>query len=227
MWVPVEALVQAMDALAPSSIGHSDRSSRYAGMIAEELGLRHREVEEIRLAANLHDVGMIGVDARLVLKPDQFTVDEFELMKGHAELGGQLLQSLPQGPAVSQMVSAHHERWDGAGYPLGLSGDDIPLGARVIAVADYFEAKTTGRSYRPPIPFNVAVEDVRKAAGKSLDPQVVDAFVRAIERQRGRSNPGLPPLACWQLKSIPEHVCAGCVNRLHEPSRCWESPGNL
>lgn len=223
----LEALVQSMDALAPTSIGHSDRSARYARMISEEMGLSHRETEDIVLAAKLHDVGMIGVDARLVLKPDQFTVDEFELMKGHAELGGQLLQSLAQGPAVSQIVSAHHERWDGAGYPLGLSGDDIPLGARIIAAVDYFEAKTTGRSYRSAIPFNVALEDVRKASGSAFDPQVVEALRRAMERQRGRSSAGLPPLPCWQLKAAPEHVCAGCPNRLSEPVRCWEQPGNL
>lgn len=223
----LDALVQAMDALAPSSIGHADRISRYSRIIAEELALTSREMDDIVLAAKLHDVGMIAVDARLVLKPDQFTVDEFELMKSHAELGSQLLQSLPQGPAVSQMVAAHHERWDGAGYPLGLSGGEIPLGARVIAAAEYFDAKTSGRSYRPPLPYNVALADLRKAAGIALDPQVVDAFGRALETERGNADAQLPPAPCWLLKSVPEHVCAGCANRTQHPTRCWESPQNL
>jgi HD-GYP domain-containing protein (c-di-GMP phosphodiesterase class II) len=223
----LQALVQAMDALAPTSIGHSDRCAGYARAIAKEMGLEQRQIEDIVLAAKLHDVGMIAVDARLVLKPDQFTVDEFELMKGHAELGGQLLQSLPQGPAISQMVASHHERWDGGGYPLGLAGGDIPLGARIIAAAEYFDAKTSGRSYRSPVPYQIAVEDLRRASGTGLDPRVVTAFLNALQAQRATAAPSLPSAPCWRLKAMPEHICGDCPNRAAHPTRCWESPRNL
>lgn len=223
----LKTLVQTMDGLSPHSVGHASRMSYYARLTATELGLAERDVEAVALAAHLHDVGMVAVDAQLVLKPQQFSLGEYEQMKAHAHLGGQLLRALPGFPGAADMVASHHERWDGNGYPDGLKGEEIPLGARIIAAVDLFEAKTTSRSYREPRTFNQAIEDVRAAAGTALDPQVVQGFTASLERTRKTASPSLPLAACWEWKQMPEHVCSGCPNRTKGLVRCWESPVNL
>lgn len=221
----LRVLVQAMDGLTPYSMGHSDRLSRYARLIAQEMGLSNYEREAVALAAYFHDVGMVAVDNRMVLKPQQLTSDEYSLVKQHAELGAQLVSSLPG--TLSPMVAGHHERWDGRGYPRGLKGDEIPLGARIIAAADLLEAKSTGRSYRQPLPFARVVQDLREAAGNHLDPQVVEAMLRVLGRQPLAVNNATPGGRCWEIKQMPEHVCAGCPNRTAQPVRCWENRANL
>jgi HD-GYP domain-containing protein (c-di-GMP phosphodiesterase class II) len=223
----LRTIVEAYDSLSPYSVGHSDRIARYARMTAQQLRLPPEEVDAIALAAYFHDVGMVAVDPRIVLKPGRVTADEMEQIKVHAELGGQMVRSLSREIPIDPLVAAHHERWDGHGYPKGLKGEEIPIGARIIAVADLFDAKTTGRSYRQPRPFIDAIADLRLAMGSGLDPEVASAFIEAWERQRSESLYGQKPQPCWEIKQLPAHVCAGCPNRTDTFVRCWENKAHL
>jgi HD-GYP domain-containing protein (c-di-GMP phosphodiesterase class II) len=223
----LRVLTTAMDGLSPNSQGHSDRLAFLARLIAAEMRMPEPEVEAVAMAAYFHDVGMVAVDPRVVLKPQQLTADEYAQVKRHAELGGQLVASLPAAIPLAPIVAGHHERWDGHGYPRGLKGEEIPLGARILAAADLFEAKTTGRAYRAAVPYLKALEEIRTAAGNHLDPRVVKALMAAFERLQQPAAPNLPLSPCWLLKQMPEHVCAGCPNRKPQPVRCWENMGNL
>lgn len=222
----LRVLVNAFDGISSDSLGHSDRLARYARLTAISLGLPAPEVEAIAMAAFFHDVGMIAVDRVIVLKPDRLSTDEIQSLKAHPVLGAQLLGSLPAALPLGPMVAGHHERWDGHGYPQGIRGEQIPLGARIISVADLFDAQTTARPYRPPTPVAQALKEIQSAAGSQLDPDVAAAFLDAWERLR-RETPGdLPPGRCWEMKQMPAHVCSGCPNRVPEVVRCWDSPRN-
>ena len=223
----LRVMVNAMDGLSPHGQGHSERMSRLAALIARQLGVPDREVDAIALAAFYHDVGMVAVDPEVILKPQKLTETEYEKVKSHAELGGQLMAAVPASLSLAEIVAGHHERWDGFGYPRGLKGVEIPLGARILAVADLLEAKTTGRSYRPPVGFLQALEDVKSASGNHLDPQVVEALIAAYAGQRVAVVSDLPLSPCWDMRCIPEAVCSGCPNRKPQATRCWEAPGNL
>lgn len=223
----MRVLVEAMDGLSPHTVGHSDRLARYARLIAGQMGLPAAEAEAVSLAAYFHDVGMVAVDHRVVLKPGRLTGDEYEQVKAHAELGGQLLSSLPSSLPLGPIVASHHERWDGHGYPNRLKGEAIPLGARIISAADLFDAKTTSRAYRAPLVFRDALADLSAAAGSHLDPQVVEAFARAWDLQRRQAALGQPLERCWELKQLPAHICQGCPNRVDKVVRCWEAPDHL
>ncbi len=220
-------LVNAMDGLSPHSQGHSLRVARLARMIAGQMKLPPDEAQAVAQGAFYHDVGMVAVDPRVVLKPQKLTSGEYQQVKRHAELGGQLVSALPAALPLGEIVAGHHERWDGDGYPRGLRGEEIPLGARIVAAADLFEAKTTGRAYRSPVPFLQAVQDIRAAAGSHLDPQVVGALVAAFAEAARAVSPSLPLAACWEMRCIPAAVCSGCVNRQTGAGRCWEAGSNL
>lgn len=223
----LRVLTAAMDGLTPYSQGHSERLASVAKIVGAELGLAGPELDAVATAAYFHDVGMVAVDPRIVQKSQPLTPDEYAQVKRHAELGGQLVASLPSAIPLAEMVAGHHERWDGHGYPRGLKGGEIPIGARILAVADLFDAKTTGRSYRPALPYAKALAEIKAAAGSALDPLAVDALVSGFEKLQDVAPPDLPLKPCWALKQAPEHVCAGCASRRPEAVRCWENPGNL
>lgn len=215
-------LVSAVDSLDIHTVGSSDRLARYARLCARELGLPAGEAEAIAKGAFFHDVGNVAVSQRLLAKQGRYSPVDYSEMKIHPEIGALLVEPLQSSLPLGPMVAAHHERWDGHGYPQGLTGEEIPLGARIISTADLFEAKTSARSYRSPLPFQRALEDIKSAAGTQLDPRVVTAFLTAIEKERRRAKPGLPPLPCWKMKQLPSDVCEGCPNRIQAVSRCWE-----
>lgn len=223
----LRALVDAMDGLTPHGVGHSYRLARLARLTAQEMGATPAETEAIAAAAYYHDVGMVAIDPKVALKPGRLTPDEYEQFKGHAELGAQLVAPLYSAVPLAPLVASHHERWDGHGYPGGLKGEDIPLGARIIAAADLFDVKTTGRSYRAPLPFDRALADLVAAGGTHLDPRVATAFAAVWERQRRTGQHGMPLSRCWELKQMPEHICAGCANRVNTLMPCWENRNHL
>jgi hypothetical protein len=166
----------ALEAKDPYTVGHTSRVARNSFGIAMTMGLSEDEVEEIRRAASLHDVGKIDVPDDVLLKPGKLTDEEYALMKQHSAAGAELVSRLGD-ERLTAIVRSHHERWDGRGYPDGLAGSDIPLGARIIAVADTYDAITTTRSYRQKSNHAKAVQILRQEAGRQFDSAAVDAFV--------------------------------------------------
>jgi diguanylate cyclase (GGDEF)-like protein len=173
-------LVRFVDARDPSTANHSEVVSALAEAIGVELGVDAETVDHLRLAGLLHDVGKIGLPDSILKAPRRLTPEEYSIVKRHPEFGHSLLDGLGIEP-VDHWVLHHHEHWNGSGYPHGLSGEDIPLGARIILVADAFEAITADRPYRPAQSEEAALAELRRNAGSQFDPDVVDALARHIE----------------------------------------------
>lgn len=161
---------------------HIDRISRYSTVLANRFGLSPAECELIRIASPMHDVGKLGTPDRILLKPDDLTPDEFELMKTHTEIGYRILSG--SGSDVLDLAATiahtHHERYDGTGYPRGLAGEDIPIAGRIVAIADVFDALTSRRVYKAPVPVGEAVDMMREVKGKHFDPVLLDIFVDSL-----------------------------------------------
>lgn len=179
----VSALSQAIDAKDGFTRGHADRVSRIAGAVARELGLSEREIEQIELAALLHDIGKIGVEDRILMKPSRLDPDETELMRRHPIYGASILEPSSALRPLAPIVLAHHENYDGSGYPQGLKGDEIPLGARIILVSDAYEAMTSDRIYRKAIGHERAVAQLNKYKGIQFDPKVVRALAQLLQKR--------------------------------------------
>jgi len=177
----VRALVKAAEARDHFTRGHSDGTARWAVAIAQQMGIALEDLEGIKIAARLHDIGRIGVSDLILLKPDDLSDQERELVRAHVLVSVHILEALDFPWEVKPAVRFHHERLDGSGYPDGLMGDEIPLSARVLAVADVFDAMTSRRSYRPPHPREEAIAEISDNAGARYDPQVVGAFLKVIE----------------------------------------------
>ena len=178
----IQMLAGAVDEKDPYTRGHSDRVTRYSVMIARELGLPETYVETVRISAQLHDVGKIGIEDRILKKPGALTAEEFEIMKTHTTKGANILRGVPQLAEMLPGIELHHESLDGRGYPRGLKGDEIPLLPRIIAVADTFDAVTTNRPYQQAHEPVDALQILHKLAGKRLDPKAVEAFTAVFER---------------------------------------------
>jgi hypothetical protein len=169
-------LASALEATDPYTHGHSHRVTRHSHMIAKAMKLPREEIELIRIAAAVHDVGKIYVPYDVLTKPGKLTEDEYAAMKQHAAKGAQLVSQVGNS-RLTALVRHHHERLDGRGYPDGRAGSKIPLGARIIAVADTFDAITSTRSYRSAMRHKKAIEILKKESGSQLDPAVVKAFL--------------------------------------------------
>jgi HD-GYP domain-containing protein (c-di-GMP phosphodiesterase class II) len=178
----IRALAEAIDAKDPYTRGHSERVAAYSAAIAAEMGLPADEVERTRLSALLHDVGKIGVDDRIIRKPTALTEEEFEAMKTHPIKGAAIMSAIPQLADVIPGMKYHHEKWCGGGYPEGLKGEQIPLQARIVSVADTFDAMTTTRPYQQAMEIGFVIERIRQLSGVRFEPRVTEAFLRAYER---------------------------------------------
>jgi len=176
----IRMLSAAIDEKDPYTRGHSGRVAKYSLIIGEALGLTFEELERLRVSALLHDVGKIGVDDRVLKKPGQLTDEEFDLMKQHTIKGANIMRPVPQLHEMLPGIELHHERMDGKGYPYGLKGDQIPLVARIIAVADTFDAITTNRPYQSAMDLDYALERIRSLAESKFDQSVVGALESAI-----------------------------------------------
>ena len=179
----VLVLVAAVEAKDPYTKGHSELVSRYANFISREMGLPAREKETIQVAGVLHDVGKIAIDERVLLKPGPLTAQERRLIKAHPEKAVSILEKAKLPWDVIPIIKHHHEHFDGTGYPDGLKGKDIPLGARILAVADTFDAMNSKRPYRQAYPREVIVNELEQGSGSQFDPQVSGAFLKVIGKE--------------------------------------------
>ncbi len=183
------SLVAALEAKSSWTKGHSDRVAEYASQTAAILGLDEEHVERIRIAALLHDIGKIGTSETILDKVGRLTEEEYEIVKMHPARGAEMLAPIRQLHGLIPWIRGHHERWDGNGYPDHLRGEDIPLEARILAVADTFDSMTAVRPYRKTPGFATAMEELQRCAGTQFDPEIIPAFIsmmqhRAREPQR-------------------------------------------
>jgi putative nucleotidyltransferase with HDIG domain len=177
-------MVNALDAKSPWTKGHSERVSLYAEQIAREMSIDEDEVKEIKLAGLLHDIGKIGTYDYLLDKPGRLTKEEFDIVKKHPEQGANILKEIKQLQDIIPFILYHHEKLDGYGYPHKLEGNKIPLGARILHVADSFDSMTSDRPYRPSPGMNYALSELEKYKGIQFDQRVVEAFLKVLEESK-------------------------------------------
>ncbi len=178
----IQMLAGAVDEKDPYTRGHSDRVTRYSVLLATELGLSKDEIQTVRIAAQLHDVGKIGIEDRILKKPGALTPEEFDIMKTHTVKGANILRPVQQLEAMIPGIELHHESMDGRGYPYGHKGEAIPISARIIMVADTFDAMTTNRPYQAAMDPEYVVRIINSLAGTKFDPKVVAALTAAFKR---------------------------------------------
>lgn len=176
----VRSLVTAIEAKDPYTRGHSERVAEYAQAIAVHMGLSQSEVQMLERAALLHDVGKIGISLDTLVSPEALSEDEMRAIRRHPVLGADLVADVDFLSDIVDVIRCHHERCDGGGYPDGILGGDIPLPARILATADSFDAMTSDRAYRSGMPFNQAIDELRRVAGEQLDERVVASFVKVL-----------------------------------------------
>lgn len=202
----LEQLAASLEGRDPYTHGHSRRVARHTVTMAKRMGLSHEQVAKIRTAAAIHDVGKVKTPPEVLGKPGRLSDEEFEIVKRHPVDGARMVACLGD-PELTEMVLHHHERLDGGGYPGGLQGDQIPLGARIIAVADTFDAITSARPYRPAKAHRMALDILRAESGTQLDREAVEAFRSYYS--------GLRPVAVWAVfTSLPQRLFAGLFDDL-------------
>jgi putative nucleotidyltransferase with HDIG domain len=180
----ITSLARTIEAKDPYTGGHTERVSRIALLLAQELGMPEGDLRAVEVGAVIHDIGKIGIADQILMKPGRLTDEEFAVMRQHPEISSYIVSELELPPIVKQMVRSHHERFDGTGYPDALTGEEIPLAARILAVADALDAMTSDRSYRSALPLADAVREIVAQSGRQFCPRVVNGFVACLERDR-------------------------------------------
>ncbi len=216
-----------VDNLNPYTVGHSDMMMHYSLVIGHEMGLSDTEMRDLALAARLNNIGVIGMDTRLLVKQGRYTDIEHNLMKHHPEIGASMIELVAGNLNAAKYVLCHHERVDGHGYPKGLSSSNIPIPSKIIAVVQAFLAKINGRSWRTPRTFSVAIQELQSSINTSLDKDVVTAFINWWEkaaRRRGFKGNNLG--FCFEMCCVPQYICEQCPASF-QPLRCWEAKDNL
>src|SRR5436190_6346261 len=173
----IEALALAIDAKDQTAQSHVRRVQVYAAGLARALGMSENEIQGVKTAALLHDIGKLAVPEHILSKPGPLTHEEFQKIRIHPQVGAEIISGVPFPYPVAPLILSHHERWDGKGYPTGLKGDEIPLGARILSVVDYFDALVSDRPYHKAMSFDAAIGLLRQESGKALDPRVVLNFI--------------------------------------------------
>jgi putative nucleotidyltransferase with HDIG domain len=173
----ITALARTVEVRDPYTADHTNRVTQYSLLLAEQLNLSACERHHLQVGTPLHDIGKIGIEDAILRKPDRLTPEEFELMKSHTVKGAAILEPIPALAPVIPIVRSHHERWDGQGYPDGLAMEKISVLARIVAVADAFDAMTSTRPYRPAMPMEKALAELAAKAGSHFDPLCVKAFL--------------------------------------------------
>jgi putative nucleotidyltransferase with HDIG domain len=174
----IRSLVSTLEAKDKYTEGHSRRVADNSLTMAESLGLGAAEVEELHLAGLFHDIGKIGISENVLNKPGQLTKEEFDLIKNHPLISQKIVEHVPHFKRISHIVRHHHEFFDGSGYPDGLKGPDIPIGARIMSLCDAYDAMTSDRSYRPALAEERAIRIIERNAGSQFDPELVKLFLK-------------------------------------------------
>ncbi len=185
----LRAIISTLEEKDNYTHGHSIRVADYATLLGESLGFSEVQQRELELAAILHDIGKIGIPDAVLLKPGRLTKAEFEIMKSHPSRSARILEKISALRNIIPGIKYHHERWDGLGYPEGLKGEEIPVIARIVLIADTYDAMTSTRPYRLALTKEVAFEELRRCAGTQFDKNFVEVFIRALEnRGSGEKN---------------------------------------
>ena len=179
--IAVDALLQVLDKKQNFPWGHSKRVAGYVNSMAEKIGLSSEEARKIELAALLHDIGKIEIDTNILSKPEELTEEEFDVIKKHPQIGENIVKEISSLNETGPLILSHHERFDGAGYPHGLKGEEIPLGARMIAIAETFDGLVSQFPFCVPFSRKEAIDVLRKNAGSQLDPKLVEKFIEIVE----------------------------------------------
>jgi len=182
-WGTLTALARAIDAKSPWTAGHSERVTKIALKIGQVIGLSSEDIDSLRRGGLLHDIGKIGIQPEILDKPGKLTAEERQLMQEHVRLGARILEPIAAFAEAIPIVLYHHERFDGKGYPEGLAGEAIDFNARILAVADYFEAITSKRPYRKALSRQSGIKFIKRGAGREFDPKVVQAFLEAMTQE--------------------------------------------
>lgn len=173
----VDCITSALDARDPYTGDHSRRVSDMACAICELMGLSQKEYDETHIAAHLHDIGKIGVPDAILLKPSSLNDEEWAIMKKHPQIGADILAKSPHFSRISAIILHHHERFDGKGYPFGAKSEEIPLGARIIAVCDSIDAMASARAYRKALPIEICRSEIERNIGQMYDPDVANLIL--------------------------------------------------
>lgn len=177
-----ESLADAIEKRDPYTGGHTQRVTSYSLAIAKHLHLSFLEKKWLKIASVLHDIGKIGIEDKILKKPERLNPEEFSTIKRHSDMGAEIIEHIRQLREIVPGVKYHHEQIDGKGYPDGLTGEDIPLLAKIVAVADTYDAMTTDRPYRKALEKEAAIEELRKCSGTQFDGEVVEAFIQAYQK---------------------------------------------
>ena len=180
----VRALANTIDAKDSYTNGHSTRVAKYSVMIAEQMGYSGEKLEQLEYAALLHDIGKIGVPREIINKPSRLTDEEYEIIKTHPAIGSSILEEITEIPDIAIGARWHHERFDGRGYPDQLQGMDIPEIARIIGVADAYDAMTSKRSYRDVLAQDIVLGELEKGRKTQFDPEIADVMIHLIKEDR-------------------------------------------
>jgi diguanylate cyclase (GGDEF)-like protein/putative nucleotidyltransferase with HDIG domain len=202
----IEALALAIDAKDHTAQSHIRRVQVYAAGLARTLGMSANEIQGVKTAALLHDIGKLAVPEHILSKPGPLTQEEFQKIRIHPQVGAEIISGVPFPYPVAPLILSHHERWDGKGYPAGLKGDEIPLGARILSVVDYFDALMSERPYHKAMSFEAAIGLLQQESGKALDPRVVQTFIDMYPQLQAEAEMSGQPAR--RLTRVPTHAPA-------------------
>lgn len=190
-----QALLAAAGQQDEGALGHSERVTNFCLTVGKHLGMNQTDLTNLRYAASLHDIGKIGISRSIVNKLGSLTDEEFEIMRLHSTLGIRILEKVEGLRGALPLIKHHHERWDGQGYPDKLAGDDIPLGARIIAVAETYDILTSKVHWRRPMTVKHAATELRRCSGSQFDPKVVEAMIEAVIAEKAKDEEKAQSLA--------------------------------